>query len=317
MYKFDKVVLVVGANGFVGYHLLKKMVQLGYKIIAVDYRVDHLEEFSANKQLEIYKVDVASDIGFLRNKKIDVVLNLASIGHGNLISKKNEIDFSPIYNNVKVAENILKLLSYDGIRQYVQISSAAVYGNLNCAGNENMYLTPLSPYAISKVAMEYIGDLFGQLNDIDVVSLRIYNIYGYNKFAKENASNLIHNLVSFALANRNAIVYGDLSYKRDYIYIDDVVDALVFCVEKELAGGVYNLGTGSAYSVEELWQYICQQMESGGKLVSLRRNYYNVLKYSCADTSKLSNCGFNCNVSIEEGIGRIADLLRAEKRLGQ
>lgn len=96
-------------------------------------------------------------------------------------------------------------MSYDGIRQYVQISSAAVYGNLNCAGNENMYLTPLSPYAISKVAMEYIGELFGQLNDIDVVSLRIYNIYGYNKFAKENASNLIHNLVSFALENRNAM----------------------------------------------------------------------------------------------------------------
>ena len=69
MYKFDKVVLVVGANGFVGYHLLKKMVQLGYKIIAVDYRVDHLEEFSASKQLEIYKVYVASDIDFLRNKK--------------------------------------------------------------------------------------------------------------------------------------------------------------------------------------------------------------------------------------------------------
>lgn len=68
-----------------------------------------------------------------------------------------------------------------------------------------MYLTPLSPYAISKVAMEYIGELFGQLNDIDVVSLRIYNIYGYNKFAKENASNLIHNLVSFALENRNAM----------------------------------------------------------------------------------------------------------------
>lgn len=301
----NQTILVVGANGFIGYHLIKRMESLDINIIGADIHINHLKEFEQKENIEVCQVNFAEKVTLFDEKHIDYVVNLAAFGHGHLLSQQKEIDFMPIYNNIRVAENLFKISIKSGVRYFIQMSSASIYGNDNIIGNEMLCPNPMSPYAVSKNVMEYIGKIYSGFENLNVVTFRAYNVYGYNKFAKKYGSNLIHNLITYSLNNKNAVIYADLSFKRDYIYVEDVIDAIIYSIFYKLESGIYNLGTGVAYSINEIWQHINSRIGSTGKLVSLQRRYFNVPEYSCADINKLLAKGFKSNTSLEEGIEKI------------
>ncbi len=310
----SETVLVVGANGFVGYYLVKRLLECKYGVIAIDCSDDHMNEFICRNNFLCFKANLLEE--YLPNieKKIDVIVNLASIGHGTLLSKKKEVNFEPIYVNVKLTEELLKYAIEKKIDQFIQMSSASVYGNCVEPQNEEMRLELNSPYAISKAAMESIGNIYSKLYQINVISYRAFNIYGYNRFAQKYHSNLIHNLVMYSRNEKNAIIYGNPKAKRDYVYVEDVVDGIIFAIEKRMESGIYNLGTGAAYSVNDLWEDICRVTGKNSKLLSLERNYFNVPIYSQADMLKTNREGFNCKTTIHEGILIINELCKTGER---
>lgn len=308
-------ILVVGANGFVGYYLVKRLLQCKYMVIGLDCNDDNISEFLEKDNYMFIKMNLFEEDFFNIKIKIDVIVNLAAIGHGTLLSKKNEVIFDPIYVNLKITEKLFKYAISYNVKHVIQMSSASVYGNSMRIQNEEMSLELNSPYAISKATMEFIGEIYSKLYQINVISYRAFNIYGYNKSAKRYNSNIIHNLIMYAMDEKSAVIYGSPQIKRDYIYVDDVIDGIIFAIERKLESGIYNLAKGETYSIDDVWEYICELVQpQNKKLLSLKRNYLNVPMYSHADMLKMNKKGFYCKTTIKKGILNIYKLCKEENR---
>jgi UDP-glucose 4-epimerase len=294
-----KNVLVTGGAGFIGVQVLKKLFSLKVnKIIVIDDLSNANSEFSdcilkkeSEKTLSFYKEDIRNRkaiLDIIKGESIDTCIHLAAI-----VSVPNSIT-DPEYTidvNINGTFNILDACSRMKVRNFIFSSSCTVYGqSMKLPLSEENPLEPLSPYGASKIAGEVLVSSYRKTKKIrNAVSLRFFNVYGKNQ--NPQYAGVITKFVKRLAKGLAPTIYGDGNQTRDFIHVDDVVEAIVLAVSvkagrnDELSSYTFNVGTGSPTSINVLAHKMIDIFGLNLKPV-YRRAQVGEMRYCYADTTK-------------------------------
>jgi UDP-glucuronate 4-epimerase len=254
-----KKILVTGSCGFIGYHIVKKLLFEKFLVVGIDnmnnyYSVKikkaRLKDIVSNKNFSFINSDISNyeklDKIFKKNK-FDIIINLAAQAGVNYSMTNPE---KYLRSNILGFFNICKLSNKNGIKKIIYASSSSVYGdNKKLPVKENYYLNPLNYYAITKVNNEQTAKFFSEITKIKFIGLRFFSIYG--SFGRPDMLiykilNCVKNVTSFNLNN-----YG--RHTRDFTYIDDVSNIIYKLLMKDLKSSniIFNICNSMSVSLNK------------------------------------------------------------------
>ena len=244
-------VLITGGAGFLGAALANRLVDEGHTVLVLDdlsagdpWRLDAQVLFNRGDVMDVPKL-------WTLLQGVDCVYHLAA-----RVRVPESIYYPGEYNKINVGGTlaVMEAMRDTGVRRVVFTSSGALYGEQpRQPVDETAIPNPNSPYGVSKIAAEYYISTLGALYDIETVSLRIFNAYGPGQDLPPSHAPVIPQWLRQAQTGGTLVIFGDGSHTRDFIYVDDVVDALV---QAATARGVnraaINIGSGREVSLNDL-----------------------------------------------------------------
>ena len=234
-------ILVTGGTGFIGSHLVNTLSKRGHQIVVID------STKKPNKpNVKFYQTNICSSkIDLIFKKELpDIVYHLAAI-----LSTKNIITL--MKTNIIGSVNILEMARKYRIKKFIFVSSAAVYGHTKTPLIKENHLTnPLSIYGLSKLAVEKLVKIYYNLYKIPYIIIRYGNIYGARQKTFRPGS-VIVNFIYKILYDQIPEINGNGKQLRDYIYIDDLIDASLKTMKTKRVG-VYNVGSGVGIRLNDI-----------------------------------------------------------------
>jgi nucleoside-diphosphate-sugar epimerase len=206
--------------------------------------------------------------------------------------------------NVAGTTNLFHIAAEYGTRRIVFASSSSVYGDApELPKRETMTPCPKSPYAMSKVAKEMLGNIFSDLYGVSIIGLRYFNVYGRRQDPASDYAAVIPKFIAKALDDEPIPIEGDGGQTRDFIYIDDVVNAnLSALTGNGVHGTVFNVGNGKQTSILELARTIVELTESRSEIV-FRPKRAGDIRDSVGDIQHAQkNLGYRRTYSIQKGL---------------
>jgi UDP-glucose 4-epimerase len=274
--------LVTGGCGFIGSHLVNALIEKGHEVVVIDNLTSGKKERLNSKARFI--------LGDIRNpddvkqamENCKIVFHLAALTDLRTVTEEmdKEVNFEGSKNVFSAAQEI-------GAR-IVFTSSAAVYGNSSAV--ENGECKPLSYYGKNKLETE-------RLCPENSFVVRLFNVYGpYGK-------SFVNTLCKKIPDEEEIVVYGDGSNTRDYIYVDDVVSALLLSIGQN---GIYNVGTGIETTVLDLIGSV-EKIANKKARIKFEKENENEIKNSRADITRINKLGWEAKISLEEGVRRLME----------
>lgn len=308
-----KRALVTGGAGFIGSHVTERLLALGVRVRVLDnLSVGVRENVPRGAELVIGDVRDAATVARALDG-VDVVFHLAA-----RVSIRASVDrfYDDAQTNVMGTLTVLQACAERKVRRFVYASSMGVYADAPSPDPipETYPTEPISPYGVGKLAGEkYLLCLAGVLG-LEPVILRYFNTYGPRQGYTPYVG-VITIFIKRLLAGEPPIIFGDGEQRRDFVYVGDVADATVLASLNDVAGEVFNIGTGRATSVNQIADLLCRKLNP-----SIRPEYApehpGELRYSVPDISKARRLlGYAPKGRLEEKIDEvIAWHLRASAR---
>ena len=284
--------LVTGGAGFIGSNLVDRLLDRGGMVVVVDNE-------TANTHEEIYWNDGAINVKMDVNDKAfnNVVTNIDCIFHlaaDISIPYSIENPVATYANNVHGLLNVLETARKNDIRKVVFSSTAAIYGLTDKVCVETDTPDPLNPYSVSKLAGEQLMKMYHDLYGIQTVSLRYFNVYGPRQSNTGQYAPVVGIFQKQKENNSALTIVGDGEQTRDFVHVYDVADANILLAESD-ATGVYNVGTGVEYSVNQIANMISDVQRNVPPRVGEARR-------SLADSSKLRSLGWEPKIKLEDWV---------------
>lgn len=276
-----KTVLVTGAAGFIGSHIVKKLLSEGSYVIALDNLLYGKREKIPNDVNEFVLGDVCDRNTLNRLPSVDYLFHFASPSSVVLFNKAPERCF---YNTVLGFLNVLEWAKNRGVKTLLYASSGSVYGNTSLPQSEAQIPQPVNLYGIAKYLCEKLAQEYS--NRVPIICLRIFAGYGPGEEHKGEFSSVVSLFLRNILAGEPVTVYGDGSQKRDFVYIDDIIAAAISAVEREIYDEIINVGSGKSYSFVELAELIGKMTGKEVKFKYIPKPI-NYLENTLADVKKL------------------------------
>ena len=273
---------VTGGAGFIGSHLVKKLVERGNEVIVIDNlntgKKQNIEKIS--EKIDFFEVDIRDF-----NAIEDILKNVDGVFHeAALASVQDSFRIPDEFFDVNVngTENIFKIAKKLGIK-VVYASSSSVYGNpISIPIKENDDKNPFNPYAKTKLEDDKLAEKYAK-SGLKVIGLRYFNVFGPRQ-SKEYAG-VIKLFLGRIQQGLSPLINGDGLQVRDFVYVDDVVNANILAMESDIDSEFFNIGTNSAISVLDLANIIIKF--SGLKLKPIHRSAVpGDVKATQADTTK-------------------------------
>lgn len=246
--------LVSGGAGFIGSHLVHRLVADGERVRVVDNLAtgnrERLRDIEG--RIEFIQADLADpSVCAAAVRGIDYVLHQAAIPSVQR-SVKNPVETNRA--NVTSTLNMLEACRHQGVRRFVYASSSSAYGDTPVLPKrEDMPPDPLSPYALQKFAGERYCQLYFRLYKLGTISLRYFNVFGPSQDPYSEYSAVIPKFASRLREGAPLIVYGDGEQSRDFTYVDNVVEANLLALRAPRAAGlVLNVGCGERITINRL-----------------------------------------------------------------
>jgi len=263
----DRRIVVIGGFGYIGHRLAARLATLGARVTIVTPAVERHRTAAVESQalgMRVLEGDLR-DAAAMRHAVDgqDLVFNVA--GRSGAVQS---VEDPAADLDVNCTGNLVLLeclRSASRFPRVVFVSSRLVYGRAGGDGpvHEDVALAPLCPHAVHKAAVEEYLGLYHRLFDMPFTVARLTNPYGPGQPQERTAYGVINRLIHLALAGNALPIYGDGSQRRDYIYLDDAVDALIALGAADAAAGrIYNVGSGTGTRLVDMAQHIIR--EAGG-----------------------------------------------------
>lgn len=253
-----KSVLVTGAAGFIGSHLVDRLLSDGWNVTGVDnfdafypppMKRSNVAEHIKHRRYSLVELDIRNADGLATLKqRYDVIVHLAAKA-GVRPSIANPVLYQEV--NVRGTQNLLEFARTHGIPQFVFASSSSVYGiNPGVPWREDDHvLQPISPYASTKVSGELLGHVYSRLFGMRFVALRFFTVYG----PRQRPDLAIRKFAQLMLKGERLPLFGDGGSRRDYTYVGDIIDGIVAAMRYNASCyEVINLGNNQAVTLGEL-----------------------------------------------------------------
>jgi len=294
--------LVTGAAGFLGSALANRLAREGHSVRGLD-DLSTGDPGVLSPEVQFTRGDVNDRPKlWTQLQDIDCVYHLAA-----RVSVSESVLYPREYNQVNVGGTVtlMEAMRDVGVRRVVFVSSAAIYGEqLEQPLKETAPVVPRSPYAVSKLAAEYYVRTIGLLWGIETVCLRVFNAYGPGQHIPPVHAPVIPNLLRQASLNGTIIVHGDGTQTRDYVYVGDVVNAMVAAATApEINQAIINIGSGRDTSVRELVRMVLEITGKHPEVVFNPRTERGPNRM-CADLSLArEKLGYQPTTTLEIGLG--------------
>jgi len=254
-----KKILVTGGAGFIGSHLVERLLKEGYKVTGIDnfdpfypkeIKLENLKQAKQHPDFRFFELDIR-DNDKLKNElndSFDAIAHLAAKA-GVRPSIIDPIGYQE--TNVYGTQNLLEFAKEKNIKQFVYASSSSVYGiNPNVPWKEtDCVLNPISPYASSKISGELLGHVYSHIHKIRFLGLRLFTVYG----PRQRPDLAIHKFVKNGIAGKPIPFYGDGTTRRDYTFVDDIVNGLMAAINYSDSNyEIINLGNHQNIALAEL-----------------------------------------------------------------
>lgn len=283
----NKSVLVTGGAGFIGSHLVERLVALGARVTVLDNcstgRVDNLQSCFSHITMVHGDVCMREDVDVAMRGQ-DVVFHLAAF-----ISVPQSIKHPQqcYATNVQGTCNVLEFAVAHHVAHVVFSSSSAVYGLRSDICDELTPTNPCSPYAESKLVGEQLCSYFSQRYGIDTTCLRYFNVYGERQNPQGDYAAVVAKFTHALRAHEPLIVYGDGLQTRDFVSVADVVQAnLVSACQQGVAGEVFNIGSGRSISLLELIKELERTLHTSAASIVFEPARAGDIQYSQANCNK-------------------------------
>jgi UDP-glucose 4-epimerase len=296
--------LVTGAAGFIGSHLVARLSEFGWQVIGIDN-----ERSGDWSRVPAPCTRIEQDIATMTTKDLAAATAGAHVCFHLAAEKYNSSDTTPqrvIDVNISAMRRILEAAAQSGVGKVVFTSSLYAYGSLGPAPmSERDLPAPATTYGMSKLAGEHLLRVAAGSAGLRWSVARLFFVYGPGQYADGGYKSVIVANFERLLRHERPIIYGDGTQALDYVFVDDVVDALLMLVEPEHDGLVCNIGTGRAVSVGELTEIMVRI--SGRDLEPLPcPPDWTAGSVRVADTRLArENLQWAAQMTIEEGLERV------------
>jgi UDP-glucose 4-epimerase len=304
-------ILVTGGAGFIGSHIVDRLLDEELKVRVLDNlstgEKKNLAQHKNKKSFQFIEGDIRNfDLVKKAVEGVDAVIHEAA-----LVSVTRSIENPLLSNEINVTGtvNLLKACTDAHVKRFVLASSCAVYGDTKTLPNhENLAPKPLTPYAADKLAAEKYAKVFHEVYGLETVSLRYFNVYGpRQKYGPY--SGVISIFINRLLKNEPPIICGDGKQTRDFINVKDVVKANMLALSKQKAAGeVFNISTGETTTINKLAETIQKIMDKTDLKPVHAEPRPGDIKHSYGDISKAKrNLEYTPKVQLEEGLSELVE----------
>ena len=249
-------VLVTGCTGFIGYHLCKYLFDNNFYVIGIGSEKENnpvCHEFYQCKIEDIPIKQISNiDVCFHQGANNDTL----DLNQDSMMKSNYEVPINFFYN----------LMKYKNCKNFIYASSCSVYGKqLAPYCVESTEPQPLNPYAASKLKFEKFADLFSKENNVKTIGLRYTNVYGPHELHKGRRASMVTQILEKIKKDENVILFKNGEQKRDWVYVNDVVQANIKAINFPKSD-IFNVGYGFSYSFNEIVDIIYNKMKKNIKV---------------------------------------------------
>ena len=309
-------ILVTGGAGFIGSHLVEKLLATGHRVAILDDfndyydpQIKHGNIAGVLKDVGVYQIDLR-DNGAVRDlfhrEKFETVVHLAARA-----GVRPSIQHPQLYydTNVNGTLHLLEAARVTSVGRFIFASSSSVYGMAKTVPfSEDLHLTQtISPYAATKIAGEFLCSTYSHLYQMRVVALRYFTVYG----PRQRPDLAIHQFTKRIQAGKSIDQFGDGTTRRDYTYIDDIVQGTMAALEYDgPLFDIFNLGESETIQLKDLIAAIENALGQKAKINRLPEQPGDV-PLTCADISKARKLlGYNPKTKLSDGLPRFIEWFR-------
>jgi UDP-glucose 4-epimerase len=293
-----KTYLITGGAGFIGSALTRRLINEGTRVLVVDdLSSGKKENVPTAADLHILSLENPLLAELIKSAKPDAIFHLAA--HINVRnSLKNPLEDAK--TNILGSINLFEACRKNQIKTIIFPStSGALYGEAGIIPTpETEPLSPMSPYGAAKISVENYLYYYANLYGINAHILRLANVYGPFQ-GREGEAGVVSEFCNARKTGKTAIIYGDGNQTRDFIYVDDVVNAFVKVLEKR-GYNLYNIGTGIETSINALWDIIFQDTKTKKCYAEAQKGDVYRSALNCGKAQR--ELGWKPNHSLSKGI---------------
>jgi len=292
--------IVTGGAGFIGSHLVDKLLSMGHEVVVLDnFSTGRKENLNhVDERIALIECDLSVKGKWVKEfEGVDWVFHLASLADIVPSIQNPEGYFR---SNVDATFYTLEAARLANVKRFIYSASSSCYGIPNKYPTpEESSIQPQYPYALAKRMGEELVEHWAQLYNLPAISLRFFNVYGTRSRTSGTYGAVFGVFLAQKLANKPYTVVGDGDQTRDFTYVTDIVSALIFAAESEKTNKIYNVGSDTTVSVNRIVELL------GGDKVNIPKRPGEP-DCTYADISKIKNgLGWKPTISIEKGVDKI------------
>jgi UDP-glucose 4-epimerase len=296
--------LVTGGCGFIGSHLVDRLLEEENKVLVLDNfstgRAENIEHHKNNKNLELIEADINDQKKIMPYfQDVDWVFHLAALAD---IVPSIQMPQKYYDANVTGTFSVLQASKEANVRKFLYTASSSCYGIPdNYPTAETCEIRSMYPYALTKNLGEQLSLHWAKVYKLPVISLRLFNVYGPRSRTSGTYGAVFGVFLAQKLAGKPFTVVGDGKQTRDFTYVTDIVDAFVTAAKSNVQGEIFNVGSGNTYSVNRLVELL------GGEVEYIPKRPGEP-DCTFADITKIKSIlNWSPKVSFEQGVEKILD----------
>jgi nucleoside-diphosphate-sugar epimerase len=304
----QRTVLITGVAGFIGSNLAERLLSEGFRVIGIDNLAYGVIEQIPEK-VEFHQLDIRSTAIYPLFEGVEAVFHLAA---KNCIAdcQNDPLETSDI--NVTGTVNVFEAARRGKSGKVIYAESSALYEGSNVFPTPESEVKAESFYAVSKLAGMSFAEAYRRFYNLRTTALRYFCVYGPRQDYRRTIPPVMSAFIINLLQGKQPIIYGTGEKKRDFIYVDDVNDFHLQCLDDPRTdGNVYNLGSGKSYSVREIFAAIAQLLQTDTEPI-FKPDLPGEAEVTLAEITAAQNLGWKPKVSLEEGLQHSIDYIKTK-----
>jgi len=300
-------ILVTGGAGFIGSNLVEKLVDNNHSVIVLDDyssgSTDNLKDIE--DKIEIINTSCSSILGISNRVRtfqdVDIIFHFGIPSSSPMYKENPHLVGSAIREIVSIFEYAKKY----HVQKVIFASSSSLYNGSRPPYREDMRVKVTDYYTEAIFYIERLAKLYYILHDVKSVGLRFFSVYGPHEDAKGIYANIVTQFLWEMQKGKSPVIYGDGKQRRDFTYVDDIVDACVLMLNVDFRHDIFNVGTGVSYDFNDVVSLLNFKLGTKIDPVYVKNPIKNYVENTLADISNIKLLGYKPKYSFEEGIDKL------------